>query len=709
MNKVEEIPQYINEQLNETLGITEDLENSEEYTPMYRVFGENKIPVSNSEGKLWHIRKNQALNVMKDVSTQWDVTYNYFNADQVNIKEDGSFDFKSKKLRNNKQNTENLIWANNIGLIPALYSQDPSIEITTYKDKEENSQQICTMIERIVNVLFKKRTSPGFNLKSKARKAILNALLVNRGIIRIGWNFKVDINENAVNDFNKIAKELEKAKDVEEIKLLEEKLNALDEIINNTQAAGPYIKHIRPYDLLVDPNANDQDGTDANWIMEREWIPTEYLKIRFGIEQNNAKNFESVYKPGKILPVNDKSLSDIEDENNIIDENSETFQDNFGYDNEEAYKRSYLTECYWIWDKTKRRVLLYSNNSWDYPLWVWQDPYNLDEFFPYYILNFHENPNNTLCKGETSYYIDQQNTINMINSQLQKMRQFGFDHYLFNSNSGIDVNDIEKWANGGKKIVPIKLPPNLKWEDVLFTGQVPYDKNQMLYDKSDLLRVVDMISGTDATTRSGEYKTNTTNLAIQSYIAGKSMRLDDKRDLIENWLGNIGWGIAQLCLMYMDNQQVINLIGQGNSQFWRNYTPDEIITTFSLRCVGGSTVKPTSDAKKQQALQMSQILGQFAGATPYVTIIMLRILERAFDEPIVKEEDFTIIINSIMQQLQAQQLQAQQQAELANAQAQESLASADKNAMEAANIMSAQNGLPAEQQINTPSQLLNRE
>lgn len=702
------IPDFMIDVLDKTVGEVENSENSSNYQPVYRVIGDDKIPVSKAEGKLWSVRKDQARKVMEDVTTQWDLTYKYFNADQVSIKEDGTLEYKNSKLRNSKFNSENLVWANNTGLIPALYSQDPSVELTTYKDKDEEVTKSVTMIERVINVLFKKRTAPGLNLKSKARKAILNTLLTNRGVVKIGWNFKVDINEQAVNDFNKIAEELEKAKDITVIQDLEGRLQALDDIINTTQQSGPFIRHVRPIDLLIDPNASDQDGTDANWMMEREYIPTEYLKARFGIMDEDKTIAESVYKPGKVLPINDKKLlEDDTAEFTLVDDNIKSYE-SYGYDNSDSYKKSVLTECYWVWDKLKRRVLLYSANCWDYPIWVWQDPYQLDEFFPYYILNFHESPNSALCRGETSYYLDQQDTINMINSQMQKMRAFGFDHYLFDSNSGVDVADIQKWMNGGKKLVALKLPPNKKFEDILFTGQVPYDKNQTLYDKSDLLRVIDMICGTDATTRSGEYKTNTTNLAIQSYIAGKSMRLDDKRDLIETWLGNIGWGIAQLCLQYMNKEQVVQLIGNGNADLWRNYTPEEIITTFSLQCVGGSTVKPTSDAKKQQAVQIAQILGQFAGASPYVTIIMLKILERAFDEVVVKEEDITIILQSIMQQLQAQQIMQQQQAQLAQAQAAEAQSNADKNAVEAANIMSAQNGIPVEQQMETPNKLLGR-
>lgn len=700
-----EIPENIDQQINETLGIDGDEAQMSEYTPTYRVYGDTKIPVSTAESKLWHTRKQQAIKVMEDVTDSWELAYKYFNSDHITVKDDGTFEFKqNSKLKNGKNNTENLVWANNIGLIPALYSQDPSIEITNHKDKDEECNKMATMLERLINVLLKKRTNPGLNIKSKARKGILNALLTNRGILKIGWTFKITGNDKALREIQELGQQLVDAKNVKTIREIEGKIAALEEILNYNTQEGPFVKHVRPFDLLIDPNASDQDGTDAMWIMEREYIPTEYLKAKFGKQSDNKEEIESVYKPGKILPVGNNDF-DNDNDGNILTDTDTNFE-HFGYDNQENYKKSCLTECFWIWDKLKRRVYLYSDACWDYPIWVWEDPYNLEEFYPYYVLNFHENPNNSLCKGETSYYLDQQNAINMINNQLQQMREFGFNHFLFDTNSGADIKDIQRWANGERSITGIKLPPNKKFEDILFTGQIPTDKNQQLYDKSDLLRVIDMITGTDATTRSGEYKTNTTNLAIQSYIAGKSMRLDDKRDLIENWLGNVGWGVAQLCLMYMEKEQVDALIGLGNAQYWRTFEPEEIKATFSLQCVGGSTVKPTSDSKKQQALQIAQVLGQFASATPYVVVIMLQVLQRAIDEVVVKEEDIELIKNSIFQQLQAQQMAQQQQAELASAQTNEALSNADKNVAEVSQIMSAQNGMMPETQTQTPEMLL---
>ena len=688
-----EIPENINAQLNETLGIEEEVQT--EYTPLYKMYGDNKIPVSKAECKLWHTRQKQGLKVMEDVTDQWDLAYKYFNADQVDFNDRGEVEFRnSSKLRKTCKNSQNLVWCNNISLIPALYSQDPTIEVTNNKDKDELAQKQSTMLERLINVLFKKKSAPGLHIKKKVRKSILNALLTNRGIIKIGWTFQIDGTERALQEMEVLSQQLVEAKDVKEIKELEGKLQALEELVNYTQKEGPFAKHVRPFDLIVDPNALEQDGTDAEWIMEREWIPTEYLKAKFGHEEAENDDVKSIYAPDVVLPIGNKDKAD-DDSDVLSTVDDEQVFNNYGYDNAENYKRSCLTECYWVWDKIKRRVYLFSNSSWEYPIWVWNDPYNLEEFYPYYILNFYENPNSAICKGETSYYLDQQDTINMINDQLQKMREFGFNHFLFDTNSGIDKNDIQKWANGGKNILGVKLPPNKKWEDILFNGQLPSDKTQQLYDKSDIINTIDMITGTDATTRTGEYKTNTTNFAIQSYMAGKTIKLDDKRDAIETWLGEIGWGIAQLCLQFMEKDQVESLIGIGNADLWENVDPQFIPVKFSLQCVGGSTQKPTSDFKKQEALQISQVLGQFASASPYVVIVMLQVLQRALDEVVVKEEDIEMIKNSILQQMQAQQMQAQQQAALQDAQANKAEADALQSEAQTAQMMTQPS--PAEQ------------
>ena len=49
-----------------------------------------------------------------------------------------------------------------------------------------------------------------------------------------------------------------------------------------------------------------------------------------------------------------------------------------------------------------------------------------------------------------------------------------------------------------------------------------------------------------------EFKTNTTNKAIDYYSTMGNMRMDMRLDAIEDALGDVGWKLAQLCLRFMD-------------------------------------------------------------------------------------------------------------------------------------------------------------
>jgi hypothetical protein len=126
-------------------------------------------------------------------------------------------------------------------------------------------------------------------------------------------------------------------------------------------------------------------------------------------------------------------------------------------------------------------------------------------------------------------------------------------------------------------------------------------------------------------------------------------RLDEKIDAVEDFIGQIGWAIAQLCMMYMDKSTVATLIGEQYAGLWRNMSAGEVATSIQMHVVGGSTQKPTSESKKQQALQMGQVLGQFVNAAPApVLLTMLETMRSAFNDTI-PDERWQIIMDSIEQ------------------------------------------------------------
>jgi hypothetical protein len=74
---------------------------------------------------------------------------------------------------------------------------------------------------------------------------------------------------------------------------------------------------------------------------------------------------------------------------------------------------------------------------------------------------------------------------------------------------------------------------------------------------------------------------------------------------------------------------------------------------------GDDTLEPTSVMKKQEAVQLSQIMGQFAGASPAIVVVMLKLMSRAFNEIVISPEDWEMIFQSVQSQMQQQQPQPQ--------------------------------------------------
>jgi hypothetical protein len=116
-------------------------------------------------------------------------------------------------------------------------------------------------------------------------------------------------------------------------------------------------------------------------------------------------------------------------------------------------------------------------------------------------------------------------------------------------------------------------------------------------------------------------------------------------DQVEDAIGTVGYLLLQLCWRYMTAEQVTGILGEKGAG-WRNLT-DEEIKALSVRVEGGSTQKPNSTGKKKEALEVGQVLGQFARVTPVAAIVALKVMERAFDEIVINPEDWQAIQQSL--------------------------------------------------------------
>lgn len=629
--------------------------------PLYRKMKDSKVLVSKSLGKLWKSRIDQSTSARRDSEIVWSEAISYYNNDQMSHRTSNGGERSGNRrgqrnINDGWSETENVVFSNAVTLLPMLYAKNPQIETTAVD--QTNNEEWAKCCEKLVNTLLSMKTAPGLNAKSKARRTVLWTLLTNNAYSKVDFIKKDEGSQTAFEELQRLSNEYANAKDQKEIKALEGKIAALEEKVNILSPSGPTFKVVNPFRLLIDPQSIEPDHSDANWMAEYDYLPTAYINAVYGKPAEGEDNkYVSVYEPTHILNSGQADGGIDEDVNNFSLFNKEQgAHTKYGYEDEATYLKASYTKVWWVWDKTTRRVFLYANNNWTWPLWVWDDPLGLVEFFPYDHLWFHETPEGSQPKGEVTYYLDQQDAINDMNSAIAQARTWARLKVFFDKNK-TNQDEVMKLINSDMNgAVGIDVPEGGKMEDVVWSFVPPAIRMTELFNVDSKFAAINRITGISSAQRGAEFKTNTTNDAIDFYQKSVDIRIDEKIDAIEDWIGMIAWKVLQLCVKHWSVEDVAAIIGKEAAAPWKQITdPSELRTKLLIRIVGGSTDKPTSKNKKKAALEISQVLGQFANAIPAAGVVSMKVLSRAFaDDIVITNEDWDMIF----QTMQAQQQKA---------------------------------------------------
>lgn len=645
-------------------GVVSAKRGEEDNGPVYRMMHGSRIPVSKHAGLLWQSRRDQGASSQQGSQACWAEAIRYYENDQTTARtartNSAGNQMFTQNLNNQWTETENVVFANCSIMVPMLYAKNPNVTATSENDA---LLPLCKAIGKLGNKLMSMKSAPGLNFKTKLRRAILTTLLTNAGFVKIGWTAKADSDQAALAEIERIGKELATAPSRKKVMELEGQLMALEEKVALLSPSGPWCRNLTPDRIIVDPTSLNPDGSDANWLMEWDMLPTAYINAVYATKEN--EQFRSVYEPTHVLNsgtsssttdtgggAGDSPTDDIVNNFVAIKSNGLAEAGSFGYTSVAAYKAACYTKVWYVWDKITRRVYMYADNQWRWPIWVWDDPLKLPRFFPYFRLWFHESTNTNAPKGEVTYYLDQQDAINEISDESRRARAWAKRNILYNK-SAISQEDVEKVLNGPDNTARgVEVPDGLKMSDVIFSFTPPSLKFPELFDKSEKFSAINRITGINDAMRGAQFKTNTTNKAIDNYNAAVEVRTDEKVDLIEDFIGDVMWNVCMLCLMNWEREDVLPLIGKECADYWQRITDSRMFDSeLNMRVEGGSIGKPNSREKKKQAVELGQVLGQFASGAPGVVIPMIKMFERAFDEVIISDEEWQFIFKTIEQSL----------------------------------------------------------
>jgi hypothetical protein len=638
---------------------------------VYKALPGSRIPVSSKRGGVWKSRRDVAIKSMQDLIDAWDEAIRYYNHDQADHRDGISSGYRNRwgKVSGNRNiarrlnemfsSTENIVFSNVSAQVPVLYAKNPivscSLEPSANPTDEDTGDQFAHAVEKFINNLFSMKYPPGVNLKQKAKRNVLMCLLTNMAWFEVGYTQKDKSSEAALQDLAALSQQLEQADDQEDIREIEGKLTALDEKVEFLQPSGPYVRIRYPHQVLRDPNGSDPNLSDCNWVLIEDMLPTQYINAIFAIEQPDSEEAVSIYEPTHILN-NGENTNDPDAEYSLFQKTDNNYNA-YGFETKEAFDKACMTKVWYVWDKVTRRLEMYADNDWKWPIWVWDDPYQLQGFFPLTPLWFHDNPIALYAKGEVSYYLDQQDQINEINDEKRRALYWARRNIFYNKNSGLTQETVDKILKGpDATATPLDVPDGVDPTKMIFSLTPPSMNFAQLFDKKDLYESVDRIAATSEAERGGEFKTNTTNKAIDYYSTMGNMRMDMRLDAIEDAIGDVGWKLTQLCMRFMDAQTASDICGIDVSPFWRPLDNLRDYARMSLQVVGGSTQKLTTQQKKQESVQIAQVLSQYVRAAPATALkVSLNMMSKAFDDFMISKEDWDNIAAEVQQMAQSQQ------------------------------------------------------
>lgn len=639
------IPPAIETQLNEEAPVAP----VDAGAPMYAVDPASKIAVSKQYGKLWKGRIDAAKRSRQMHEDAWDECIRYYNnsQDRNRTSQDNRSGNRYFSKRRNTQwsETENVVYANTRAIMPALYAKNPQVEFTS---SSADTIDFVALIEDVVNTLANMREAPGLNLKVHARQAVLTTELCNLAWVEYGYVERTQSSIMAQEQIVTLSAELDAATDTKTVREVEGKLMALEEQLDLLNPPGPYARFRSPHDIVVDGDASLPDFSDAKWIAIREYYPTSYLNARYAIRGEDGQ-YRNIYEPTHVLSGGE-SLDDEIKSFKLFHHDAEASA--YGYSDSVQVKRAHRTLCWRVLDRTTRRVFLYADNKWDWPIWVENDPYGLPGFFNIEPLFFNTTPLGAMARSNVTYYLDQQDAINEIHDEFRRARQDIKENVLFDSRFNRDT--VLDWLQGGGPSAHgVDIPDGKTLKDMILEKPNMLLRAQALFDIGRPMQSVDRISGVSDVLRQAQFKTNTTNKAIESYNSSSAQRLDEKIDAIEDFLGRIMYGVAWCCAQFMSSDQVEGLVGREKAQAWQQRTSQELRGTFTCAAVGGSTQKPSSASKRDYALELGNLLSKMAEFAPATVLeTTMTLFDNAFDELHLPANAFQRIQEEAAQALQ---------------------------------------------------------
>lgn len=510
-------------------------------------------------------------------------------------------------------------------IIPKVFARDPKWRAISRSPQGTMSQEpqqvdgllLSTPDQALVvnNLLAYQWTHAGMRLKMY--DYIKDSLMYSKGIIKVGWEYKTKTKtfmEPIVGENDEIAFE--------------------KRIKSETEYDDPCIDVVDPFDIYIDPDAISLKT--ASYVIHRKTSTLKEIK-----DNPNYKNTEKI-KGSNANQYDDKL---------VRFDGSAPEQD--------KHKDSIELLEYWEQD----RLVVVANRSTvirDTP-----NPYNHKKL-PFVELDDYRDPHKLYGQSELSVIDPLQREINAIRNQRRDYDNLALNPVirmvpgtLRNPNSAV-MAPGNVWMVSDLNSMDVFQLPQLQGTATDIERQTAQDiKMSVAIDEIGIGLLPD-----------NPQRRSATEVVTAQSMAGKRFAI--KIALLEEAVREIGQQVFALNQQFLDQERMIQIVGQRGATEWIKLTPEDIRGEYFVDIETGSMLPKDEIAARQEAVQLLQyitpIIAPVIQTNPAVIMPVLRMVLDTFELP-GKQEILDELKGTLGQakQTQDQQRQAERAATEAGA------------------------------------------
>lgn len=468
-------------------------------------------------------------------------------------------------------------------IAPSVAVNNPKISVNATKEEYEDQ---ATITEAVINYWWRH-----YDVKPEFRRAVDDFLILGHGWLKCGWRYDeqdVELSDTERDDVRiQMNIELddyaqqnpEMAGDLPSVQDVEDNLPQYKQEVMEDR---PFVERVNPFDVYVDPEATDI--TDLKWIAQKVVRPLEDVQAdkRYSQARRRRLTADSTVNPRYGDDGRQKKSDDI--------------------------KRVTLWEFY---DLQRGTMAVFPDSGDEFLIDPKGQPYPFG--LPFVMLRNYNVPNQFYPVGDLEALEPLQRELNATRSAMVNHRKKYARKYVARASALTGQARTALESDLDNQIAYIE-DDNIPLGDVIQPLPISMIDPQM-YNYSEVIEGdVDRVSGVNEYMRGAlpEIRRTATEASIIQDAA--NARAADKLAIIEGGIRNTARLLVQLAQLYVTGDQVARVVGTNSQQLWVTFSRDDIMGEFDFEVEAGST-QPNNDAtKRQQAMQLLNVLAPYAQA-----------------------------------------------------------------------------------------------